>query len=636
MSFQLLSPGVAVSEIDLTTGVPVVSTSTGAIVGQFNWGPVETRQLVDTEVNLTTMFGKPDSNNFASVLSAANFLAYGNQLYVSRAANNFSNNAIANTTPGANVQIKNESVYELNYYAGQGTAGLFAARYPGALGNNIKVAECGSANAFSSNVSLQTSQYANGATLLGNTTVQITGSVAANVVVGDYVAIGPNPYIQVASQNATYLTLASALTVTLPAGNNVILRQWEFANQFDSAPGTSDFAAGKGGLNDEIHVIVIDKTGVLSGTAGYVLEKYPHLSKGTDAKSNDGSSIYYPTVLFNSSRWVYWMDHDPLGTNWGNTCTGTTFTNVFLPVSYVLTGGSDQTVTDGDYIRAWGLYVNGEVVDVSLLVSGEADSVVNQYIIGNIVTVRRDCMVFLSPQRSSVVNNLGFEAATVVTDRNNYNSTSYAEMDCNWKYQYDKYNDVYRYLPLNADVAGCCVYTDTTRDPWYSPAGFDRGQIKNVVKLAWNPAQADRDLLYKNGINSIVSFPGEGTVLYGDKTLLSKPSAFDRINVRRLFIVLEKTISRAAKYSLFEFNDAFTQAAFIALVDPYLRDVMGRRGITDYRVVCDSTNNPPSVVDANQFVGDIYVKPARSINGIQLNFIAVRTGVSFDEVVGKF
>jgi len=268
--------------------------------------------------------------------------------------------------------------------------------------------------------------------------------------------------------------------------------------------------------------------------------------------------------------------------------------------------------------------------------TGAASQTVSEYIVDNIVESRKDCVAFISPEMSDVVNQSGSEVTNITSYRDMFNSSSYAVMDSNWKYQFDKFNNVYRWVPMNGDIAGLCVRTDFERDPWYSPAGFNRGQIKNVTKLAWNPSKTDRDELYKKGVNPIVSFPGEGTVLYGDKTLLARPSAFDRINVRRLFIVLEKAIARAAKYSLFEFNDEFTRAQFISLVEPYLRDVQGRRGIYQYRVVCDQTNNTPEVIDRNEFIGDIYIKPARSINFIQLNFVAVRTGVAFDEIVGKF
>jgi phage tail sheath protein FI len=249
---------------------------------------------------------------------------------------------------------------------------------------------------------------------------------------------------------------------------------------------------------------------------------------------------------------------------------------------------------------------------------------------------RKDCLVFLSPEKSDVVNNPGGEVTDTVAYRQTLTTSSYAVMDSNWKYQYDKYNDVYRWIPCNGDVAGLCARTDLERDPWFSPGGLNRGVLKNVIKLAYNPSKTNRDDLYVKGINPIVSFQGEGTVLFGDKTLLVKPSAFDRINVRRLFIVLEKAISRAARFSLFEFNDQFTRAQFVSLVEPFLRDVQGRRGITDFRVVCDETNNTGEVIDRNEFVGDIYIKPARSINYIQLNFVAVRTGVAFEEIVGQF
>mgnify|MGYP003335947623 FL=1 len=270
-----------------------------------------------------------------------------------------------------------------------------------------------------------------------------------------------------------------------------------------------------------------------------------------------------------------------------------------------------------------------------MIVSGPGDATVATSLI-SLAETRKDCLVFLSPTKASVLDNLGSESSAVITYRDTLTSSSYAVIDSGYKYQFDKYNDVYRWVPLNGDIAGTCARTDVDRDPWFSPGGFNRGVIKNVIKLSWNPTKAERDNLYVKGINPVVSFQGEGTILFGDKTMLSRPSVFDRINVRRLFIVLEKSIARAARTSLFEFNDQFTRAQFVNLVEPFLRDVQGRRGITDYRVVCDETNNTANVIDSNQFVGDIYIKPARSINFIQLNFVAVRTGVSFQEVVGRF
>ena len=284
---------------------------------------------------------------------------------------------------------------------------------------------------------------------------------------------------------------------------------------------------------------------------------------------------------------------------------------------------------------AYDLFANGDEVDVSLLLTGSANSTVQGYV-GNIAITRKDCIAFVSPPKTAVVNNAGSESSAVISFRDSLTSSSYAVIDSGYKYQFDKYNNVYRWVPLNGDVAGLCARTDQERDPWFSPGGLNRGVLRNVVKLAWNPTKANRDDMYVKGINPVVSFPGEGTILFGDKTMLSKPSVFDRINVRRLFIVLEKSIARAARSTMFEFNDQFTRAQFVNLVEPFLRDVQGRRGITDFRVVCDTTNNTSQVIDSNQFVGDIYIKPARSINFIQLNFVAVRTGVDFTEVVGKF
>jgi phage tail sheath protein FI len=301
-----------------------------------------------------------------------------------------------------------------------------------------------------------------------------------------------------------------------------------------------------------------------------------------------------------------------------------------------LSAGADGTIGTSELVSAYNKFANPDSVDVSLIVSGPGNATLATHLISNIAEVRKDCMVFLSPEESDVVNNAGNETTSIIAYRDSLTSSSYAFMDSGYKYQFDRYNNLYRYVPLNGDVAGLCARTDIERDPWFSPGGLNRGIIKNVIKLAWNPTKADRDSLYVKGINPIVSFQGEGTVLFGDKTMLSKPSVFDRINVRRLFIVLEKAVSRAARSSLFEFNDQFTRAQFVALIEPFLRDVQGRRGITDFRVVCDETNNTSTVIDRNEFVGDIYIKPARSINFIQLNFVAVRTGVSFEEIVGRF
>ena len=631
MAFQL-SPGVNVSEIDLTTVVPAVGTTQGAFSGAFQWGPIDTRILVDNEVKLVERFGKPDANTATSFFTAANFLAYGNNLRIVRAANTNSNNA---TTGGNGIYIKNEDEYEENYFNGEGTFGDFAARYAGALGNSLRISICPSANAFSGNLTSLASITSN-ASIVGNTTINLSSSGATLIANNDFISVdGGTSYIRVAQISTTVVTLATALTTAVSAGQPV-LRKWQYADNFDGAPGTSTFVADKGGSGDEMHIIVIDEDGQLTGSANTVLEKYAYLSKASDAKSDSGSSSYYPRVLFNRSKYIYWGDHTSGGTNWGSAALGITFTNINTPVSSSLAGGLYETPGTDDLIRGYDFFKDPEIVDISLVLAGATSQTVATHLISNIAEARKDCLVFLSPRRDDVVDQAGSERENITTFRNLLNSSSYAVIDSAWKYQYDKYNDVYRYIPMNGDTAGLCVRTDTERDPWFSPAGFNRGQIKNVIKLSFNPTKAERDELYKIGVNPVVTFPGEGTILFGDKTLLAKPSAFDRINVRRLFIVLEKAIAKAAKFSLFEFNDEFTRAQFVALVEPFLRDVQGRRGIYDFRVVCDETNNTGEVIDRNEFIGDIYIKPARSINFIQLNFVAVRTGVAFDEVVGKF
>lgn len=406
---------------------------------------------------------------------------------------------------------------------------------------------------------------------------------------------------------------------------------WEYASQFNSVPGTSSSVSTKGGSNDELHVIVIDTLGTWSGSPNSVLEKFSFLSKASDAKNSDQSTNYYKDVIANQSKYIWVIDHPTGMTNWGSESTTTfqTLSNVYSKV--MSAGASGDSVSIANVLEGYSIFSNDELYDVSLIPMGPTTSVaaVNQVI--GIAESRRDCLVFASPQYTDVVNTTG-QATKVVTYRDQLTNSSFAVLDSGWKYQYDRYNDKYRYIPLNGDIAGLSVRTDYIADPWFSPAGYNRGVIKNVVKLAWSPSKTDRDTLYKKGVNPVVTFPGQGTLLFGDKTLLARPSAFDRINVRRLFIVLEKAIATASKFQLFEFNDPFTQAQFRNLVEPFLRDVQGRRGITDFRVVCDDTNNTSEVVDRNEFVADIFIKPARAINFIQLNFVATRSGISFEEV----
>ena len=560
MAFQI-SPGVNVSEVDLTTVVPSVLTTAGAFAGTFVWGPVNKLILVDSEITLSKRFGQPDDASAVSFFTAANFLAYGNNLTIVRAVGTGTYNADANTQ-NINTKIANESVFEdtiLNTN-NSNLYGSFMARYPGSLGNSLSVAVC--------------------------------------------------------SNTATFST-------------------WTYKGYFTSAPGTSDFVTNAGGSYDELHVAVIDSGGLFTGTQGTILETFPFVSKASDASVN-GSTNYYKQVIFNNSKYIYATDPvDYANTNatWGSTAS-TNFARLNSNQLISLTGGTSVSPADSDVQSAYSLFENKEQVDISLVLTGDASIPTQQYVIDNVVTPRADCVALISPPKTSVVNQAGSETTNIETWLISLSrSSSYVVADSGWKYQLDKYNNVYRWVPLNADIAGLCVYTDTVKDPWFSPAGFNRGAIKNCIKLAWNPTKTYRDTLYAAGVNPVVSFAGQGTVLFGDKTLQSKPSAFDRINVRRLFISLEKAISTAAKFSMFELNDEFTRGQFVALVTPFLRDVQGRRGITDFKVVCDTTNNTPQVVDSNEFIGDIYIKPARSINYIQLNFVAVGTGVDFNTIV---
>jgi hypothetical protein len=421
-----------------------------------------------------------------------------------------------------------------------------------------------------------------------------------------------------------------------------LFNSWTYKSYFTSTPGTSSQATASGGSNDEMHVIVIDTGGLITGTAGTVLETYPFISKASDGTLN-GSSTYYKQVIFNNSKYIYAMDpvdYANTSATWG-LASSTAFARISSATytngnySVTLAGGIDSAPSAGNIQTGYGLFANKETIDVALILTADAAIATQQYVIDNLSTARADCVTFISPPSASVVNQSGNESSNITSWLASLSrSSSYVVADSGWKYQYDKYNNVYRWIPLNGDIAGLCVYTDSIKDPWFSPAGFNRGAIKNAIKLAWNPTKTYRDTLYASGVNPVVTFPGQGTVLFGDKTLQSKPSAFDRINVRRLFITLEKSIAKAAQYSLFELNDEFTRAQFISLVTPFLRDIQGRRGITDFKVVCDSTNNTSNVIDSNQFVGDIYIKPARSVNFIQLNFVAVGTGVDFNTIVG--
>ena len=613
MGFQI-SPGVTITERDLTTIIPAVATTNAGIAGYFQWGPADQRVIVTDTANLAALFGTPNDDNFKYWYSAANFLGYGNNLQVVRVTTGTagSSTALNSGQTGGQGYIPNS---DTDTTAVSTASGMFFAKYPGNLGNSLAVEVCG----------------------------------------------------------------ADAGLTAFAA--------WTYGAQFDSAPNTSNYASDVLGItqgNDEMHIIVLDSLGRISGTPGTVLERFQGVSIDSAAVLADGNSNYFKTVINQTSKYIgvagpvgsftsapfvaggvtgsglttqisgitnggvgTWSYNPNVNTtarygtgfpvgatrNPGN-ASGITVSGIF---SLQLQGGTGEFDSSAVRLFATGLgydkFADADQSDVSLLIGGPCTT----GNVGSLVAIantRKDCVAFVSPTNTDATTAEATKLSNAIAFRNAVGNSSYTVIDTGYKYQYDTYNDVYRYVPLNADIAGLCVRTDLSNDPWYSPAGFNRGIIRNAIRLAYNPGQTHRDTLYQNGINPVITMAGQGTLLFGDKTAQTKPSAFDRINVRRLFIVLEKAIATASKYSLFEFNDAFTRSQFRSMVEPFLRDVQSRRGITDFLVKCDDSNNTAEVIDGNRFVADIFIKPARSINFIQLNFIATKTGVSFTEVGG--
>jgi len=634
MAFQV-SPGVLVQEKDLTNVIPAVATTIGAIAGQFAQGPIDEVVSIASEKELVETFGKPDSNTFEYFFSAASFLQYSSSLRVVRANNTGAFNATSGG--GGATLIKNNSDYDDGFTAD----GLWAARTAGAWGNNIKVSICPNTASAYENTSATTVNDAS--TAVGDTTITVDDGTTLNV--GDIINFGEAGGYEyritaIATNDVTFVRHPSGTggLHTAVADSSTIRRRWRYYDLVSGAPGTSAYTSARGGSNDEIHVVVVDEDGGITGTAGEVLEVYDSVSVAGDAKTPQGDSNYYKDVIYNRSQYIYWTAHESTGAagNWGDPALGVTFTAVSALNDASLSGGADGSAASVAELKtAYERYQDADTVDVNLIIAGKGDATH----IDNLITVaenRKDAIVFASPERTDVV---GVTSSTTQTTNvkaffDSIRSSSYVVFDSGYKYTYDKYNDVFRYVPLNGDIAGLAARTDLIADSWFSPAGFNRGVIRGAVKLAYNPSKTQRDELYRARINPVVTLPGQGTVLFGDKTGLSTPSAFDRINVRRLFITLEKAISTASKFQLFEFNDEFTRAQFRNIVEPFLRDVQGRRGVTDFLVVCDASNNTADVVDRNEFRADIFVKPNRSINFIQLQFVATRTGVAFEEVVG--
>ena len=597
-----LSPAVVTREIDLTGYVPNVGTTTGVFAGNFRWGPVDVPTYVFNEADLVEKFASPDTNNSVDFHSAAYFSKYSDQLLVIRALDSGSStalnayhvdtvssfaNVVGSTRDSNAPAILNEADFDNRRGTVLDTASTgfhgFLAKYPGTLGNSLDIQIC--------------------------------------------------PF---------------------NTGADSAFTSWGLVNSFNEAPATSPFATGKTATNDEVHVAVVDRGGEFTGTKGTVLEAFPFVSLASNAKNADGSTNYIADVINNQSSYVWLADAANIDSDYRVAGAGTdadTSTDFALIESkqvvktIVLANGANaQSLGAGAYATAFDKIEDADAYQVDFLiapaVSGGTDTAQNtkaDTIITDLnsiaATTRKDCIVVASPPKHAVINTTTPVADTIAF-ANTLPSSSYTFLDNNWLKVFDKYNDEYINIPAAASTAGLMAQSDFNTAPWFSPAGLRRGQYFGAVDIAHSPVKAERDRLYRANVNPIANIPGSGITLFGDKTMLRRPSAFDRINVRRLFLTLERAISRAAKSVLFEFNDEFTRAEFVNIVEPFLREVKGRRGITDFRVVCDATNNTPEIIDRNEFIATIFIKPARSINYITLNFVAVRTGVDFEEVVG--
>jgi len=693
MAFRV-SPGVSVKEIDLTTIVPAIATTPGGFAGYFHWGPTDEVVTVTSTTELATIFGKPYNDNFVDFYTPANFLSYGNNMQVVRVVGAASYNGNTTATGGSqNITIKNTTDFEssgtVTTAATNGV--LFAAKYPGVLGSSLKVVVTNGAGTTSGTLAGAAAQGAtfiriitggSGATFQkyfavgdeitffdgtsvtvsgvrrltsGNTGSQVYSSAVAplfgdffGVTSGYNAAASAVPDTAGLSAHHIYVDISTLVPVSRTAGTALTIKS-AYAKYIGSNAVTTPYAADALGSGDLINVLVLDKDGAWTGTANGLIEKFEGLSRAFDARKSDGSSNYYKTVINEQSKYIWALSND-IGGNGQTAANSTAWKKLGAAIatettvgdgvnSFGLSGGTDVLPTDSlRWANGWSKFADADLVDVSLLPTGNASAALEQLIIQNVCEKRLDCMAFVSCASTDVVNTLPYQAlANLKTFRDstlNINS-SYAVMDSGWKYQLDTYNNLLRLVPLNADIAGLVARTEFTNEAWFSPAGFNRGQINSVVKLAYNPTQeAHRDELYTRQINPVVSFPGQGTILYGDKTMQTRPSAFDRINVRRLFIILEKAIATASKFFLFEQNDEFTRVQFKNLVVPFLKTIQARRGITDFKVVCDETNNTGEVIDRNEFVADIFIKPTRSVNFISLNFVATKTGVNFSEVGG--
>ena len=671
MAFSV-SPSVIVREVDASQVVPAIATPPAAIAGVFGWGPTDETILITSENQLVDRYHKPTDSNYETWFTAADYLAYSNALYVRRAATNGSaaadgdtivlfdaDTAYANTSANGYVEgVTPGSIGTVD--SANSTYGAFEAKYVGALGNSIDVAYV-KAGAYEADIfdagdiENQTVLFGGDGTPASQVTQEIGfaeqtttfQSVATNITDlgdGDLVTIGNDSVgyqnlvvssftKQIIGANGSVLTGDDASNTALFGTYQYTInferkytlaetelnklsmkRKWKHANLFGRAPDANNY-----------HVAVIDRSGDISGEAGTVLEKFENISTTAGATLSDGRTNYYETVIENLSSWV----------NVANTVAFLAGTSEYESMSNGADGTAEGSASFGPTALAYDNFASANEIDISFVLQGKGDDngQIANYIIGNIADSRRDCVAFVSPSKEAVVDELktNTKLTNVIEYRNKLTSSSYMVLDSGYKYRYDKYNDVYRWTPLNGDMAGLCSRVQ----PFESPAGYRKGVIKNVIKLAFNPNKDQRDQLYSSDVNPVISQVGQGILLFGDKTGQGFASAFDRINVRRLFIAIEKSIATAAQSFLFELNDEFTQTQFRNIVEPFLREIQGRRGIIDFRVVSDETVNTPQVIDSNMFKASIFIKPARSINVIELTFVATRSGVEFDEIVGQ-
>jgi hypothetical protein len=618
MSFSV-SPSVNIREVDLTTSIPAITTPPAVIAGVFRWGPVNERVLISSEIELANVFGTPTDFNAETFFVAADFLSYSNALFVTRVVSDDAAAAIGQNS--ANDEV-------------------FKSKYPGALGNSIEVAyvvtdSSGDNSEFSTEVfendSFDIEFNSSTLTLITENDINQIG-----VIAGDTLVIGTDDTgfqslevisidnISQESISNTEIEFTHEITFrqrfTQATTPNKVFRNWKNAGSVDGAPDQGN-----------LHIVVIDTTGSFSGNAGTILEKFENLSLTAGTKSPEGSNLFYKDVISERSRFI----------QIGEDSIANAAAREYISLSGGSNGLNESAVPFGKIAQGYELYREANDVDVAFILQGKArgldsnESSLANFLVSNIAETRRDCVVFISPRRGAVVDVATEQQKlnNVIAFRDGLQNSSYWFMDSGYKLRYDKYNDVFRSIPLNGDIAGLASLVE----PFESPAGFRKGRVRNVIKLAFNPNKTQRDQLYGKDVNPVITQAGQGTILFGDKTGLGTAtgSAFTRINVRRLFITVQKAIATVSAQLLFEFNDEFTQNQFRQIVDPFLRDIQGRRGIIDFRVVSDATVNTPQVVDANTFRANIFIKPARSINFIELTFVATRTGVEFDEIVGQ-